>query len=126
MIDTNVFEPTDSRWKDIYLHLSKEGLDVFPPGIKGGECISEYIVVKNDGSSRYTGISTDEDLYSVMCYVPKQMYSTLEPLVQRVKKIMKDLEPMIVPYGSQTPSFYDDKVKAHMISIEYKNYKKML
>lgn len=47
-------------------------------------------------------------------------------VVQEVKKAMKALEPMILPYGSQTPSYYDDSVKAHMISIEYKNYKKKL
>ena len=68
----------------------------------------------------------DDDLYAVMCYVPKQAYSTLEPLVQKVKKAMKELEPMIMPYGSQTPSYYDDSYKAHMISIEYKNHKKIL
>ena len=45
----------------------------------------------------------DDDFYAVMCYVPKQAYSTLEPLVQKVKKAMKELEPMIMPYGSQTP-----------------------
>ena len=44
----------------------------------------------------------------------------------KVKRIMKELEPMIVPYGMQTPSYYDDGYKAHMISIEYANYKKML
>lgn len=126
MINTNTFEPAESRWQDIFLHLTKAGFDVYPPSIKIGECTSEYVVIKNDGSSRHTGISTDDDLYSIMCYVPKQMYSTLEPLAQRVKKSMKDLEPMILPYGSQTPSFYDDKVKAHMISIEYKNYKKII
>ena len=43
-----------------------------------------------------------------------------------MKAAMKGLEPMIVPYGNQTPSYYDDSVKAHMVSIEYKNYKKML
>ncbi len=126
MIDTNEFKPADSRWQDIFLHLQNSGFDVYPPGIKTGECIKEYIVVKNDGSSRHISASTDNDLYAVMCYVPKQAYSSLEPLVQRIKKSMKELEPMILPYGSQTPSYYDDSVKAHMISIEYKNYKKIL
>lgn len=126
MIDANVFKPAGSRWQDIFLHLQESGFDVYPPSIKTGECLSEYIVVKNDGSSRLAGISTDDDLYSVMCYVPKKSYSTLEPLVQRIKKIMKELEPMILPYGSQTPSYYDDSVKAHMISIMYKNHKKIL
>lgn len=124
MIDAN-FQYADSRWQDIYLHLKKAGFSVYSPGIKVGECTSEYLVVKNDGSSKHTSFSTDVDLYAVMCYVPKEKYSSLEPLVQRVKESMKGLEPMIKPYGSQTPSYYDDSVKAHMISIEYKNYKKL-
>lgn len=126
MIDTSTFISADSRWQDIFLHLQKAGFDVYPPSVKIGECFAEYIVVKNNGSIRHTGLSTDDDLYSVMCYVPKMAYSSLEPLVQRIKKSMKELEPMILPYGSQTPSYYDDSVKAHMISIEYKNYKKTL
>ena len=125
MIDTNGFEYKDSRWQDIYSHLKNVGFDVYSPGIKTGECTSEYLVVKNDGSSKHPSFSTDIDLYAVMCYVPKEEYSTLEPLVQRVKNAMKELEPMIKPYGSQTPSYYDDSYKAHMISIEYKNYKKL-
>lgn len=125
MINTSTFKPEDSRWQDIFSHLEDLGFDTYPPGIKVGECTSEYIVVKNNGSSRHSSFSTDVDLYSVMCYVPKDKYSTLEPLVQKVKKAMKGLEPMIKPYGSQTPSYYDDSYKAHMISIEYKNYKKI-
>ena len=116
----------ESRWQDIFLHLKNEGFEIYSPAIKTGECKSEYIVVKNNGSSKLAAFSTDDDLYSVMCYVPKTKYSELEVLVQRVKASMKKLEPMIKPYGSQTPSFYDDSIKAHMISIEYKNHKKML
>lgn len=126
MINAETFEYADSRWQDIFLHLSKSGFDVYPPAIKAGECTSPYIVVKNDGSTRHSSISTDDDFYAIMCYVPKESYSTLEPMVQAVKRVMKELEPMILPYGSQTPSYYDDSFKAHMISIQYKNYKKLL
>lgn len=125
MVDKN-FTYLGSRWQDIFKHLTSSGFDVYSPGMKVGECTKEYVVVKNDGSSRLASFSTDDDLYAVMCYVPKQSYSKLEPMVQRVKKTMKELEPMILPYGSQTPSFYDDSYKAHMISIEYKNHKKLL
>lgn len=125
MININTFEYEDSRWQDIYSHLKESGFDVYSPGTKVGECTSKYLVVKNDGSSKHPSFSTDVDLYAIMCYVPKESYSSLEPLVQDVKKSMKELEPMIEPYGSQTPSYYDDSVKAHMISIEYKNYKKL-
>lgn len=119
-------EEAKSIQQYIALHLLEEGYDVYSPGVKVGECTSPYIVVKNDGSSQHTSFSTDVDLYAVMCYVPKLKYSTLEPLIQKVKQSMKQLEPVVRPYGQQTPSYYDDSVKAHMISIEYKNYKKML
>ena len=125
MIDVNTFEYKESRWQDIFTHLKNAGFDVYSPGMKTGECISPYLVVKNDGSSKHIAFSTDVDLYAVLCYVPKEKYSSLEPLVQKVKELMKGLEPMIKPYGSQTPSYYDDSLKAHMISIEYKNYKKL-
>lgn len=124
MINTNTFEYKESRWQDIFLHLKNQGYDVYSPGVKTGDCISEYLVVKNDGSSKHSSFSTNVELYAVMCYVPKDRYSSLETLVQRVKSSMKELEPMILPYGSQTPSYYDDSLKAHMVSIEYKNYKK--
>lgn len=124
MIDSN-FQYADSRWQDIFFHLKDAGFDVYSPGIKIGECTREYVIVKNDGSSRHPSVSSDNDLYAVMCYVPKKNYSRLESLVQEVKKAMKGLEPMILPYGSQTPSYYDDSYKAHMVSIEYKNYKKI-
>lgn len=114
-----------SRWEDIFQHLQTHNFEVYPPGVKVGECKKRYIVVKNNGSSKHSGISTDDDFYSVMCYVPKMKYSDLEPMVQEVKSVMKELKPMILPAGSQTPSYYDDGVKAHMISVEYKNYKKI-
>lgn len=126
MIDTSIFVPAESRWRDIFNHLKAKGFDVYPPSTKVGECTSEYLVVKNNGSTKSANFSTDIDLYSVMCYVPKTSYSTLEILVQKVKKAMKELEPMILPYGSQTSSYYDDSYKAHMVSIEYKNHKKIL
>ena len=112
-------------WQSIYLHLKNAGFDVYSPGVKVGECTNKYIVVKNDGSAKHPSFSTDIDLYAVMCYVPRVQYSELESMVQSVKTAMRGLEPMVLPYGQQTPSYYDDGVKAHMIGIEYKNYKKM-
>ena len=125
MIDTSTFDYKNSRWQDIFVHLKKSGFDVYSPGIKTGECNSPYIVVKNDGSPKHAPFSTDTDFYAVMCYVPRDAYSGLEPMIQSVKKAMKELEPMLFPYGTQTSSYYDDTYKAHMTSIEYKNYKKL-
>ena len=125
MINPSIFEYEESRLQDIYMHLKQNGFDVYMPETKTGECNASYVVVKNDGSTKHASFSTDVDLYAVMVYVPKQSYSKLEPLIQRVKMTMKELEPMIKPYGNQTPSYYDDSIKAHMVSIEYQNYKKI-
>lgn len=126
MIDTVEFIPLESRWQDIFTHLKSKGYEVYAPGTKNGECIKPYIVVKNDGSYAHVNFSTNRDMYAIMCYVPKGQYSKLEPMVQSVKRDMKELEPMIVPYdGQQLPSYYDDTYKAHYISIEYENYKKI-
>lgn len=124
-IDTSKFEYADSRLQDLYRHLKSKGFEVYLPAIKSGECISPYIVLKNDGSTKHPSFSTNNDLYSIMCYVPKQSYSQLEPMLMSVKNAMKELVPLFHPNGQETPSYYDDNIKAHMVSIEYVNYKKL-
>ena len=126
MIDTSSYVYQDSVWQDIYTCLAQAGYEVYSPSIKVGECTSKYIVIRSDGTSRHPTFSTDEELYSVMCYVPKQAYSSLEPFVRDVKNTLSGLKPLIRPTGNQTPSYYDDTYKAHMVSIEYKNYKKVI
>ena len=92
----------NSRWQDLYLHLQKSGFDVYAPGMKlGTECSEPYL--EN----------------------PTLLYSKLDEFVQRVKRAMKFAEPMFYPTGAQTPSYYDDSIKAHMVSLTYKNYKKL-
>ena len=92
----------DTRWEDIFEKLQEHGIDVVAS----------------------TEISSSQDLYDLMCYVPKDNYSTLEPFVDRVETIMDELFPMIRPMHFRTSSFYDDSVKAHMISTQYVNWKK--
>lgn len=125
MIDTATFEPLESRAQDIYIHLKKNGFEVYWPDQKIGECTSPYVVVKNDGGYRHVNFSSNRDMYSIQCYVPRLQYSKLEPMVIRLKQVMKELYPMIQDYGQQQPSFYDENIKAHYISVEYENYKKL-
>ena len=125
MINTNEFKPLKNRWQDIFKHLKDKGYEVYSPGTKLGDCMFKYLVIKFEGSTRLAGISTDDDLYSVLCYVPQQEYSELDSFVQCVKNDMRELEPMILPYGSTLPSYYDDAVHAHYATLEYKNHKKI-
>lgn len=119
------FDFKKSRWQDIYSLLKRKGFDVYAPAQKVGECTSNYLVVKSDGSYKHVNFSTDRDMYTILCYVPLNKYSELEPLLQSVKGVMKELYPMIQPYGQQLPSYYDDAVKGHYIAITYENYKKI-
>lgn len=114
----------NSRWADIFRKLKANGINVFSPGTHEGECTEKYVVVKDNGVARHPNYSTDIAYYSVMMYVPRNSFSELSPYVTQVKEIMKTLYPMIIPVGQETPSFYDDSIKAHMISVEYKNHKK--
>lgn len=114
----------DTRWEDIFEKLQEHGIDVYSPGRKTGECTSPYVVVKDAGRVNSTEVSSSQDLYDLMCYVPKDNYSTLEPFVDRVETVMDELFPMLRPMHFRTASFYDDSVKAHMISAQYVNWKK--
>lgn len=114
-----------SQWQNIYKHLKAEGIDVYSPGQHQGECIRPYTVVQNAGMSPYSAFSSTQTLYDIMCYVPQNEFSTLEPYVEKVKTAMKGLYPTIVPVNFQTAAFLDDTVKGHMISIQYKNNRKL-
>lgn len=113
-----------SQWQNIYKHLKSKGIDVYSPGQHQGECISPYTVVKDDGLSPLSNFSSSQALYDVMCYVPQDRFSELEPYVEQVKKAMEGLYPAIIPMYFQTSSFLDDTVKGHMVSIQYRNNRK--
>lgn len=87
--------------------------------------MTPYIVVKHAGGNQFMQFSSTRDLYELLIYVPQDQYSRLEPFVGEVKTAMKGLEPMIKPMHYETPSFLDDTVKAHMVSVQYANYKKL-
>ena len=125
MIDTLEFKPSESRWGDIFRHLKSKGWDVYPPGVKIGECTEPYVEVKVDGGYKHINFSTNRDMYSITCYVPRGQYSKLEPMFVKIREQMKDLEPMIISYGELLPSYYDEAVKGHYITLVYENHKKM-
>ena len=125
MIDTSTFTYEESRWQDLYSFLESKGYEVYSPGQKDGECLSQYVVLKYAGSIKAQGISSRTDLYEIQLYVPKKKYSTLETFVQKLINDMKELKPLFIPYDNQQDSsFYDDQVKAHFVSVTYINYKK--
>ena len=114
-----------SQWQNIYRCLKSSGIDVYSPGQHQGECTSPYVVVKDAGLNPLSNFSSTQALYDIMCYVPQDKFSTLEPYVEQVKQVMKKLYPAIIPVNFQTSSYLDDIVKGHMISIQYRNNRKL-
>lgn len=109
-------------WEIIADQLIKDGIDVYPPATHKGECLSQYVVLKEDGSSQAFSFSTETQYYTLLCYVPKNKYTDLKRFVNRCEKCISELSPMIMPTGLKTPDYYDDDKKAHMVSIQYRNY----
>lgn len=115
-------EVAKTVWEQISETLQRHDIEVYPPATKNGECKKEYAVVKGDGSSQIGGLSSEVHYYTFMLYVPKNKYNQLEKFKQAVKGIVAtELNPMLMPTGQETPDFYDDTVKAHMVSITYRN-----
>lgn len=105
--------------------LEKDGTDVYFPSQHEGECIKEYIVVKYDGAVDEIVVSSERPIYTIMCYVPQNEYSRLESFIQETKEKMRGIFPLVMYAGNQTPSFYDDSVKGHMISFQYEGCRKI-
>lgn len=115
----------ETRYRDIFVHLQNNGIDVYSPAQKVGECTSPYVVLRGAGTTQYQGFSTAQDLYELLCYVPQDTYSQLDIFVTRIETLMKELAPMIRPSNYRTAPYYDDEVKAHMTSIQYYNFRKL-
>lgn len=113
-----------SQWEQLFLFLKEKGFSVFSPGQKIGKCTEPYIVVKYDGATQHFTYSTDDDIYTIYCYVPKLNYSLLDGLKQSVKIAMKEMFPQFIPTGYIAGSIYQEDIEAHVTSIEYKNHKK--
>lgn len=117
--------PSSNRWVDIFRLLVKKGFDVYPPATHKGECTSRYIVLKMSQLARAGTLSSVNQSYDILLYIPNGEYSQFEDFIADFKAAMKDLEPMIMPENYQTPPYYDADVNGHMVSIRYRNTRKL-
>lgn len=101
--------------------LKGKDLDANLPGIKVGDCLSPYIVVRKAELQPFNQFSTVQELYDIMCYVPQNKLSTLSTYFSNMKAEMKLLEAtlMIRPAHSETADYFDPGVKAWMRSAQY-------
>lgn len=125
MIDPTKFKYNDSRWQDLYKFLESKGYEVYAPGEHLGDCLSEYIVLKYAGATQLPNVSSRQDLYDIMLYVPRARYSKLEVFVQQVIADMKEIKPLFMPYDmQQDQSVFDAANNGHYVILTYCNYKK--
>lgn len=111
----------ETVWEKIYRVLKKNSVDVYAPASKVGECKKRYAVLKNDGTSQIGSLSSQVVYYTIMLYVPKNEYSSLERFKSEVADIVdRELFPLLMSTGAENPDFYDDTVKAHMATLTYK------
>ena len=117
MIDT-----AKTIWENIATQFNEAGYEFYPPATKTGECKSRYIVCKASGVSPIGSFSSEVHYYTFMLYVPQNQYTELERFKKEVKELInKKLYPLLIDLGSETPDFYDEEVKAHMVSLMYRN-----
>ena len=111
-------------WDLVANELQNNGIDVYPPDVHEGDCTSPYCVFK-DGGSTITGLlSTQTDLYTLLCYVPRQQYTLMKEYTEKCKNAVQSLAPMVMPTGKETETFYDDTVKGYMKSVQYRNHRR--
>lgn len=109
-------------WERIMDVMKTNDIEAYPPATKKGECLHEYVVVKQEGGSQYLDFSSEVHYYTFLLYVPQHKYASLERFKKTVKEVIaKELYPLIMPTGLETPEFFDDTFNAHMVSIQYRN-----
>lgn len=115
-----------TQWQRIYNQLKSDGIDVYSPGQHKGECITPYTVLKDDGTNKHTSFSSVVARYDVLCYVPKEQFSTLESYVESVQASLKKMYPEIKPTYDSTASYLDPDVNGHMVSMQYQSNRKII
>lgn len=116
----------NSRWEDIISYLKDVGFDAYAPGRHKGDCLSPYIVVKMGPTSPYQNFSTNLHVYELLVYIPRDQISASEEILNNIETQMKALEPMIMPQHTRSSPYYDEGVKAWMVSLGYRNYTKQV
>lgn len=109
------------NYKDIYTHLKAAGFDVYSFGQHEGECISPYLVLRNNGSTDALSMTGTE--YELLLYCPVKQYSSFEDYIESVKRHMNGLFPAFRLVDGPSAHYLDDDVKGYMTSLIYETYK---
>ena len=125
MIDTSTFKYEETRLKDVYSALKRNGINVYFPSVKVGDCTDKYVVVGDAGTAKHADFSSDVSILNITLFVPIQKYAEIASYTKEVRNAMKDLRPMILYNGIETPAIFDENIKAYNKIIQYKFYSKL-
>lgn len=109
------------NYQDIYTHLKAAGFAVYSLGQHQGECVSPYIVLRNNGSTDALSMTGTE--YELLLYYPVKQYSSFEDHIESVKQHMNRLFPALRLVDGPSAHYLDDDVKGYMTSLIYENFK---
>lgn len=109
------------NWETIYLHLKKNGLDVYSLGQHQGKCLTPYLVLRDNGKTRRRGIEKPE--YEVLMYYPADHYSEFSGYIDQVKCAMNELYPCLILKEDEQPHYLDAQVDGYMTSLIYQGTK---
>ncbi len=110
----------------VFDFLKEKGIKVYMPLQHVGEVKDNFVVVKPSYSDQFVQLSTTQTLIDVMCYSPKNKFSSQDSYVRSVKKLMSELGfiLMIRATDFETEPFYDEEYNGWMVSVQYAFYRK--
>ena len=108
----------------LFEYLYEKGIEVYFIGQKKGECLSNYVVIKDSGTMPTVNNDLGIQVIDLYCYVPQTKYTETEKFKNKIKEIMKDFNSLRST-GTETPPVAEDDIKAFSFSIEYQNQKKL-
>lgn len=115
----------DTIAKRIYDQLKQDKFDVYFPGQHIGDCISAYVVIKPGISMQYLSYSSNISYFDILCYIPKNKFSSYEKYLSDVEKSLSNLFPILRCSNLRTEPYFDDSINGWMVSTQYENYRKI-
>ena len=104
-------------------YLIDNGIKVYLPGQHKGDCLFNYVVLKDNGTSGYLGSNKiGTQLIDVIFFVPQNRYSQCEIFKKEIKTLLGEF-PGIRFTGDETGAITDDSVKALTFSVMYESQK---
>ena len=85
---------------------------------KGTITRNTLILSKKSKMSSISNSLSGFQYWEVMCYVPATSMLALDNLVKEVETTLKNIGVELT--NSNTPEFYDEQLKAYMISVEFR------